>query len=88
MHDLADSRSAAITRPRTLLLAAAIYLLAWSVVGGLIAAAATYYVFGRGLSNAEETVDETLQHPVAERAKGVLDVINRFLKGIERIELS
>jgi spore maturation protein SpmB len=52
-------------------------LLAWSVVGGLIAAAATYYVFGRGLSNAEEAVDETLHHPVAESAKGVLDVINR-----------
>ena len=28
-------------------------LLAWSVVGGLIAAAATYYVFGRGLSDVE-----------------------------------
>ena len=52
-------------------------LLAWSVVGGLLAAAATYYVFGRGLSNAEETVDETLHHPVAESTKGVLDVINR-----------
>ena len=52
-------------------------LLAWSVVGGLVAAAVTYYVFGRGLSNAEETVDETLHHPVAESAKGVLDVINR-----------
>src|SRR5574343_1634295 len=52
-------------------------LLAWSVVGGLIAAAATYYVFGRGLSDIEEAVDETLHHPVAESAKGVLDVINR-----------
>ena len=52
-------------------------LLAWSVVGGLIAAAATYYVFGRGLSDVEEAVDETLHHPVAESAKGVLDVINR-----------
>ena len=52
-------------------------LLAWSVVGGLVAAAATYYIFGRGLSNTEESVDETLHHPVAESAKGVLDVINR-----------
>lgn len=51
--------------------------LLWSLVGGLAAAAATYHLFGRGLSDAEHGVDETLRHPVAEDAKGVLDVINR-----------
>lgn len=52
-------------------------VLAWSMVGGLVAAAATYYVFGRRLSATEHTLDETLQHPVADSAKGILDVINR-----------
>ena len=52
-------------------------VLGWSLVGGLAAAAATYYGFGRSLSAAERPVDETLHHPVAESAKGVLDVINR-----------
>lgn len=52
-------------------------VLGWSLVGGLAAAAATYYGFGRNLSAAERPVDETLHHPVAESAKGVLDVINR-----------
>lgn len=52
-------------------------LLAFSLLGGLGAAAATYYLFGRHLSAAEATIDETLSHPVAENAKGVLDVINR-----------
>lgn len=52
-------------------------VLAWSLVGGLVAAAATTYVFGRTLSEAEHVMDETLRHPVAEDAKGVLDVINR-----------
>ncbi|HJW01814.1 MAG TPA: nucleoside recognition family protein, partial [Azospira sp.] len=51
--------------------------LVFSLIGGLAAAAATYYLFGRGLSAAEATVDETLHHPVAETAKGLLDVINR-----------
>ncbi len=51
--------------------------LAWSLVGGLAAAAATTYLFGRSLSDAEHVMDETLRHPVAEDAKGVLDVINR-----------
>nr|MBL8412058.1 nucleoside recognition family protein [Dechloromonas sp.] len=49
----------------------------FSLLGGLLAAAATYHLFGRGLSDAEAKLDETLQHPVAESAKGVLDVINR-----------
>lgn len=48
-----------------------------SAIGGLIAAAVTYHVFGRTLSAAEAPLDETLHHRVAEDAKGVLDVINR-----------
>lgn len=48
-----------------------------SMVGGLIAAAATYHGFGRGLSALEGAVDETLHHRAADDAKGVLDVINR-----------
>ncbi len=51
--------------------------LIFSLLGGLVAAAATYYLFGRGLSAEEARLDETLHHPVAEDAKGVLDVINR-----------
>lgn len=52
-------------------------VLVFSLLGGLVAAAATYYVFGRALDAAEHKLDETLHHPVAENAKGVLDVINR-----------
>ena len=48
-----------------------------SLVGGLLAAAVTYHGFGRHLDMCEGMVDETLHHPVAESAKGVLDVINR-----------
>src|SRR5574343_758091 len=48
-----------------------------SIVGGLIAAATTYHLFGRKLSSIEVSVDEALHHPVADDAKGVLDVINR-----------
>jgi spore maturation protein SpmB len=51
--------------------------LLWSLFGGLVAAAATYHIFGRSLDSAEQNIDETLHHPVAETAKGVLDVINR-----------
>ena len=51
--------------------------LIWSLIGGLAAAASTYYLFGRSLSSTEGELDETLHHPVAESAKGVLDVINR-----------
>lgn len=53
------------------------WTLLFSIFGGLIAAASTYYIFGRNLSSNELTVDETIEHPVAENAKGVLDVINR-----------
>jgi spore maturation protein SpmB len=49
----------------------------FSLAGGLTAAAATYFLFGRHLATAEARLDETLRHPVAESAKGVLDVINR-----------
>jgi len=58
----------------------------YSLIGGLTAAATTYYLFGRGLSNSESQLDETLQHPVAESAKGILDVINRA--GAEAFKLS
>lgn len=51
--------------------------LAFSLIGGLVAGAATFYLFGRRLSAEEAKLDETLHHPVAESAKGVLDVINR-----------
>jgi spore maturation protein SpmB len=52
-------------------------VLAFSLLGGLAAAAATYYGFGRQLSSAEKTLDEHLQHASADGPKGVLDVINR-----------
>jgi spore maturation protein SpmB len=51
--------------------------LVFSLIGGLAAAAATYYFFGRRLSAIEAQLDETLYHPVADNAKGVLDTINR-----------
>ncbi|MBL8446978.1 MAG: nucleoside recognition family protein [Zoogloeaceae bacterium] len=51
--------------------------LLWSLLGGLVAAAVTFHVLGRHLDAHEGPVDETLHHPVAETAKGVLDVINR-----------
>ncbi|MGE5470263.1 MAG: nucleoside recognition family protein [Bacteroidota bacterium] len=60
--------------------------LAYSLVGGLVAAAATYYLFGRSLSSVEGRLDETLLHPVAESAKGILDVINRA--GAEAFKLA
>jgi hypothetical protein len=51
-------------------------VLAFSLVGGLLAAAATYYAFGRRRSETERLTDETVSHHVAVSAKGVLDVIN------------
>ncbi|HEY3433546.1 MAG TPA: nucleoside recognition domain-containing protein [Rhodocyclaceae bacterium] len=52
-------------------------VLLFSLIGGLAAAAITYYLLGRHLSTEEHIKDETLHHPVAETPKGVLDVINR-----------
>jgi len=52
-------------------------VLLFSLIGGLAAAAITYYLLGRHLSTEEHLKDETLHHPVAETPKGVLDVINR-----------
>lgn len=60
--------------------------LALSLLGGLIAAAATYHGFGRALSASEGALDETLHHQVADDAKGVLDVINRA--GAEAFKIS
>ena len=57
-----------------------------SLVGGIVAAAATYHGFGRSLSAAEAKLDETLHHRVADDAKGVLDVINRA--GAEAFKIS
>jgi spore maturation protein SpmB len=57
-----------------------------SLAGGLVAAAVTYHGFGRRLSGAEDALDETLRHPVADDAKGVLDVINRA--GAEAFRIS
>lgn len=51
--------------------------LCMSLVGGLVAAAATYHLFARNLSCIEGVVDETLNHRIADDAKGVLDTINR-----------
>ena len=51
--------------------------LCMSLVGGLVAAAATYHLFARNLSCTEGVVDETLNHRIADDAKGVLDTINR-----------
>lgn len=52
-------------------------VLVLSLVGGLAAAAAAYYLFGRHLSAEEQRLDDTLRHPTADNAKGVLDAINR-----------
>lgn len=57
-----------------------------SIVGGLLAAAATYYVFGQHLSSQEARLDETLHHATADTAKGLLDVINRA--GAEALKIA
>lgn len=52
--------------------------LAWSLVGGLAAAAACYYGFGRKLSMTERMTDDMPHHTAApEGPQGVLDIINR-----------
>lgn len=53
------------------------FTLVMSLVAGLAAAALSYYVFGRSLSDREATVDEHLPHAVADSARGTLAVINR-----------
>lgn len=52
-------------------------VLLFSLLGGLTAAVLAYHVFGRHLDATEQRLDESLHHPMAEDAKGVLDVINR-----------
>ena len=42
----------------------------FSLIGGLIAAAATYHFFGRGLSAAEAGLDDTLSHPCSSDRPG------------------
>lgn len=51
-------------------------MLLYSLLGGLAASASTYYLFARGLDDGALPVDQTVPHPVAADAKGVLDVIN------------
>jgi hypothetical protein len=48
-----------------------------AVLGGLVAAAATYHLFGRSLPDREELEEPQPRHPLAEDTKGVLAVINR-----------
>lgn len=57
-----------------------------SLAGGLVAAAVTWYGFGRKLDAREAQINESLKHPVADDAKGVLDVINRA--GAEAFKIS
>ncbi|HET6720347.1 MAG TPA: nucleoside recognition domain-containing protein, partial [Rhodocyclaceae bacterium] len=52
------------------------WVLLWSFVGGLIAAAATWHLIGRGLSAEAPPADELPAHAHAVGAKGVLGVIN------------
>lgn len=49
---------------------------ALSILGGIVASIATYYVLGRKLSSDEQPLDERLAHPTMEDPKGVLAVIN------------
>jgi len=58
----------------------------FSLIGGLVAASATYYFFGRHLSSTEAKLDETLTHQSADNASSVLDVINRA--GAEAFKLA
>jgi spore maturation protein SpmB len=62
-------------------------VIAWSLAGGLIASASTYYIFGRKLdANEQPAIDQSIPHPVADNAKSVLDVINRA--GAESFKIS
>ena len=57
-----------------------------SVIGGLVAAATTYYLFGRELSAKESISDDRPHHGPAQGTKGVLDTIIRA--GTEAFNLS
>ena len=61
-------------------------LLLFSVVGGLAAAAATYYGFGRALSAEEHLTDDMPHHTEAAGARGVLEIINHA--GAEAFKLT
>ena len=62
-------------------------MLLFSLIGGLVAAAAAYHLTGRHLSEAEHlTSDEAPHHPDAANTKAVLDVINRA--GAEAFKIS
>jgi spore maturation protein SpmB len=52
-------------------------MIIFAIIGGLIASASTYYIFGRKLDKHEQAIDQSVPHPVADNAKSVLDVINR-----------
>lgn len=47
-----------------------------SVISGIIASAATYYIFARNLPEHEEKQDLLPDHPVVEDTKGLLDIIS------------
>ncbi len=63
-------------------------VLAFSLLGGLVATAATYHGFGRGLSTDERLTDDSPHHAQVEGAKGTLDVINRAGAEAFRITLT
>lgn len=58
----------------------------FSVLGGLVAAAVTYHLFGRHLSAEEHLTDDTPQQPSARASRSPLDVINHA--GAEAFRIS
>ncbi len=61
-------------------------VLALSILGGLVAAIATYYLFGRKLSSEEATLDESVAHATLHDPKGVIAVINHA--GAEAVRIA
>jgi len=61
-------------------------VLALSILGGLVAAIATYYLFGRKLSSEEATFDESVAHATLNDPKGVIAVINHA--GAEAVRIA